>query len=157
MLLITVILCELILFFNFTGFMSRDYTKFKSTVKMGLDFLAILAQVSAFIVWPLTEGKPVLYTIPVAVTLISFGWWENYVSEKSKIPLISNLGKVKKEFDNKTYFTYTFVAPMKCITFLLTAVVVVWIEEGHVHTLFDNFPHIFDSHEIIVREVSMNY
>lgn len=122
---------------------------------MGLDVLSVLAQFSAFIVWPLAEGKLILYAIPVAVILISFGWWENYVSEKSPIPFISNLGKIKKEFDNKTYFIYSLVAPMKCITFFVTVIVIIWIEDGHLHSLFDHLSHIFDSHEIIVREVSI--
>lgn len=121
---------------------------------MLLDVLAIVAQATSFVVWPLTEKKLVLYTIPVAVILISVGWWENFVSEKSPVPFISNLGKIKREFNNKTYFSYAFVAPMKCITFFLTAVVIIWIQEGNLHVMFDHFFNIFDSHNITVKEVS---
>lgn len=134
--------------------MSRNHKKFKSTVKMGLDLLAILAQASAFFVWPLTEGKPILYVIPVVTILISVGWWENYVSEKSSITFISQLGKVKREFNNKTYYTYAFVAPLKCIVFLLTSVIIIWIQDGHLHVMFDYFVNIFDSHKINITEVS---
>lgn len=116
--------------------------------------MAIIAQFTSFIAWPLTEQKPVLYTIPVAVILISIGWWENFVLEKSQIPFISSLGKIKREFNSKTYFSYAFVAPMKCITFFLTAVVIIWIQEGNVHVMFDYIFNIFDSHEITVNEVS---
>lgn len=121
---------------------------------MLLDVVAIVAQATSFVVWPLTEKKPVLYTIPAAVILISVGWWENFVSEKSPVPFVSNLGKIKREFNNKTYFSYAFVAPMKCITFFLTAVVIIWIQEGNVHVMFDHFFNIFDAHDITVSEVS---
>lgn len=123
---------------------------------MILDILAIVAQATAFVVWPLAEQDYVLYVIPIAVIFISFGWWENYVSEKSPINFISTLGKIKREFNNKTYFSYAFVAPMKCITFLLTTVVIIWIQDGDLSALFGHFSIILDSHVIRVNEVSEN-
>lgn len=48
-----------------------------------MDTLAISAQVTGFVVWPLMSGDVQLWLIPVAVILISARWWENYASEQS--------------------------------------------------------------------------
>lgn len=63
--------------------LSRSQKESKRFVKMIVDLVAIAAQVTGFVVWPLLEGKPSLWLIPVASILISLGWWENYVSKFS--------------------------------------------------------------------------
>lgn len=49
---------------------------------MIVDLVALAAQATGFVVWPLLEGreKPELWLIPFSVILISCGWWENYVN-----------------------------------------------------------------------------
>lgn len=58
---------------------SRDRTDLRYPVKLILDVLAVSAQATAFVVWPLLTGDAVLWTIPVACVLVSLGWWENFV------------------------------------------------------------------------------
>lgn len=54
------------------------------SLKILLDVLAMSAQATAFVVWPLLDGKPILWSIPVACLFISFGWWENFISYVDK-------------------------------------------------------------------------
>lgn len=50
------------------------------------DIAALVAQVSAFVAWPLlADGDSSLWLIPVSTILISFGWWENFISESSSV------------------------------------------------------------------------
>lgn len=58
---------------------TRDRTDSNFYTYLVLDVLAISAQATAFVMWPLTEKKTPLYLIPVACVLVSLGWWENYV------------------------------------------------------------------------------
>lgn len=66
------------------NFMSRDPTDAKYYTKLALDILAISAQATAFIVWPLLSGEPVLWCIPFACIFISLGWWENFINNTNK-------------------------------------------------------------------------
>lgn len=50
------------------------------------DILALASQASALIAWPLVQSEAhILWLIPVSTILISFGWWENFVSENSPV------------------------------------------------------------------------
>jgi chitin synthase len=75
-----------------------DYEELRP-LKIVFDILAIVAQVSAVILWPLllllTDGDApydtrLIWSIPVSLGLISVRWWENYVERDSR------LGKVRK-------------------------------------------------------------
>ncbi|KAJ8965259.1 hypothetical protein NQ317_019736 [Molorchus minor] len=74
---------------------------------MLLDVAAIAAQASALVMWPLVEGRYVLYMIPVSS--LHFRWMKD-----SPYHFISTLAKGrKKELKNKTYFMYAILAPWK--------------------------------------------
>lgn len=64
--------------------LSRDSTEPRYIFKIILDVLAVSAQATAFVVWPLIKGDNILWTIPVACVFVSFGWWENYVGSSGK-------------------------------------------------------------------------
>lgn len=51
-------------------------------LKVAIDLLALVVQVTGFVVWPLVESgrEASFWFIPLALFLISFGWWENFVS-----------------------------------------------------------------------------
>ena len=60
-----------------------------------LDCFSILLQASALVVWPIIEisknseyvGSTTLgWSIPTSLFLISLGWWQNYATEKGKLP-----------------------------------------------------------------------
>lgn len=120
---------------------------------MSLDVFSILSQATAFVVWPMIEKKSVMWLIPVSVLLISCGWWENYVSEDSPIPMLRNLGKVNKNFQNSRYFSYLFISIWKCFLFFVTVLIIVRVNEGSCSYLFSEFDAAFKEHYINVTEV----
>lgn len=55
-------------------------------VRIAINSMALAAQITGFVVWPLLEiqEKPQLWVLPLATIFISCGWWENYyVSSKN--------------------------------------------------------------------------
>jgi hypothetical protein len=62
--------------------LTRSHEESKRFIKVIVDLVALAAQATGFVVWPLLEGreKPELWLIPFTVVLISCGWWENYVN-----------------------------------------------------------------------------
>jgi hypothetical protein len=62
--------------------------------------LALAAQVTGFLLWPMVIDEDLSLTVllPLALFLISCGWWENYVAA-SKIP-----GKQDKVTTQLHYF-----------------------------------------------------
>jgi hypothetical protein len=74
--------------------LTRSSEESKRFIKVIVDLVALAAQATGFVVWPLLEGrdKPELWLIPFTVVLISCGWWENYVN----IPKDSHTSKLPK-------------------------------------------------------------
>uniref|UniRef100_A0A6P7FUQ3 Chitin synthase chs-2-like n=1 Tax=Diabrotica virgifera virgifera TaxID=50390 RepID=A0A6P7FUQ3_DIAVI len=132
---------------------SRSTSKVRQGLCYGLDIAAIVIQASALVVWPLVENRKILYIIPIALSLISVGWWENFLSEKTPIPWVKKFAKAKKQFKTDVYFTYALITPIKCLIFLLSAVTIIWIREGDVGFLFDKFGDAFSSHSFNVTQV----
>nr|QAX32942.1 chitin synthase II [Diabrotica virgifera virgifera] len=132
---------------------SRSTSKVRQGLCYGLDIAAIVIQASALVVWPLVENRKILYIIPIALSLISVGWWENFLSEKTPIPWVKKFAKAKKQFKTDVYFTYALITPIKCLIFLLSAVTIIWIREGDVGFLFDKFGDAFSSHSFNVTQI----
>ena len=69
--------------------LSRTNKESKRFLKTVCDIAAILGQATGFIVWPIIEYQRgnvnACWSIPLAVVLTSFGWWENYVDKKSRV------------------------------------------------------------------------
>lgn len=133
---------------------SRNPKHFNNSFKMILDALSIIAQATALVAWPLIENDWSLFTIPLCIILISFGWWENYLSDDSPIPFVSNIAQNKKQYPNSRYFAYTFITIWKCLLFLGSMILIVYLRENRVQFLFDNFYDAFQDHEINITEVS---
>jgi chitin synthase len=73
--------------FFIAGLLSEHGSVNKAVLRIVIDIVALAAQISGFVVWPLIEGgrQPALWFIPLALLLTSFGWWENFVSKKSAL------------------------------------------------------------------------
>ena len=103
----------------------------KMVINMVLDLISIVLVVVGILIWPvvnpsLTEdGKPNdminTWAFPTGVILASFGWWESFVTERSKIPPIRYLWRLKTNMnEGKTRFvTYLFVSAWKVFYFLI--------------------------------------
>jgi len=77
------------------GMLSRTNKETRRFLKTMCDIAAILAQATGFIVWPIVEYQKgnvnACWSIPLAVVLTSFGWWENYVDRKSRVSKLNRL------------------------------------------------------------------
>ena len=94
---------------------------------MVLDLISIVLLVVGILIWPvvnpsLTEdGKPNdminTWAFPTGVILASFGWWESFVTERSKIPPIRYLWRLKTNMnEGKTRFvTYLRMAELQIL------------------------------------------
>ncbi|XP_077301033.1 hyaluronan synthase-like protein kkv isoform X2 [Arctopsyche grandis] len=133
--------------------LSRSQKESKRFVKMIVDLVAIAAQITGFIVWPLLEGKPSLWLIPVASVLISLGWWENYVSKFSPWGFMKILNRVKEELNYTRYFIYIFVSIWKMIAFLCSILLILQIQGEDVGEFFTLFESGFGEHSIEVEEI----
>lgn len=122
---------------------------------MIMDLVAISAQATGFIVWPIIENRADLWIIPVTIFLISLGWWENYISKHSPLPFIKKLGKIRDSFDKTRYFNYMFISIWKILCFFLTILFVLLIREGEVAFFFTEFSESFNVHPITVLEVRL--
>ncbi|KAL0849268.1 hypothetical protein ABMA28_013597 [Loxostege sticticalis] len=135
------------------GLLSRNSRDSKRFVKVIVDIAAIVAQVTGFIVWPLSEDKPVLWLIPVASLCISLGWWENYVTRQSPIGVIKSLGRLKDELNFSRYYIYRFMSVWKCVLFLMCILFSIWMEGDEPSMFFQMYSSGFGPHNIVVEEV----
>ncbi|XP_044753059.1 chitin synthase chs-2 isoform X2 [Coccinella septempunctata] len=135
------------------GLLSRSNKESNRFLKVIVDLVAIGAQATGFVFWPIVEQKADLWIIPVSTVLISIGWWENYISKHSQIPLIKRLSKVKDQFNESRYFTYMFMSIWKCLCFFLAVLFILLFKEGEVAFLFTKFSEGFGEHQITITEV----
>lgn len=117
-----------------------------------LDLLAVCAQCTGLIVWPLLSSDSWLWLIPVAVTLTSFRWWENYVSANSWFAPIRRLSEMKERLSESRYHIYLFVVPLKIFMFLCTGIFMSDIEPLW---FFTRFTEGWQDHDIKIVEVTL--
>ncbi|XP_065164393.1 chitin synthase chs-2 isoform X3 [Atheta coriaria] len=135
------------------GLLSRSNKESKRFIKVIVDLFAIAAQATGFVVWPIVEQKPEMWLIPVAIFLTSIGWWENYISKHSPIPFIKRLGKIKEEFEGCRYFSYIFISIWKCIIFMISLLVIMFVKHGEAGFVFTDFSPGFGAHKITILEI----
>lgn len=137
-----------------SGLLSRNNKESQRFIKVIIDLVAISAQATGFIVWPIIERRADLWIIPVAIFLVSLGWWENYISKHSPLPFIKKLGKIKETFDETRYFTYMFISTWKILCFFLTMLFIILAREGELGFIFTEFSEGFNAHPITILEVN---
>ncbi|XP_014471699.1 PREDICTED: uncharacterized protein LOC106742874 isoform X1 [Dinoponera quadriceps] len=140
------------------GLLSRNKSKDESKrfVLVLVDIAALAAQATSFVLWPLLDSsRRSLWLIPVALFLVSCGWWENYVSTQSQIGLIRSLGRVKKEMRLTRYFTYMLVTVWKIVAFFISVLLIVYIKEEKVGHLFTMLSSAFGPHKITVTPTKL--
>ena len=104
--------------------MSRNNKESRRVLKVAADLVAVGAQATGFFIWPIVEfgrGHGKIWTVPVAIFLVSAGWWENYVDRKSPIGVIKNLGRIKDRLKKTRYFVYSFISILKMLVFFSAA------------------------------------
>lgn len=122
-------------------------------IKCSVDLLAVVAQISGLLVWPILSTMPRPWLLPLSGILISCGWWENYVDSSSPFGPIRALGKLRKNLLITRYFTYIFVSIWKMVVFFTFMIFSVWIVHGNVSNLFTKASEAFAQHRINVTEI----
>ena len=142
-----------------------------SKVRLAIDIVAIVAQLSGAIFWPLLQWMgvnqdqanphPYPWAVPLGVILTSFGWWETFTEEDSWTGLGKQLWKVKKDMIEKTgsrYIVYAIVIPFKILIFLGSMVIITW-KTGMIDkpsNLADYFEQSFGNHTYKVTTIHSN-
>ena len=138
------------------GMLSRNSRESKRFLKTLIDVVAIGCQATGFIIWPIVEfgrGNSKAWTIPVAVFLTSFGWWENYVDRRSPWGVIKGLGRLKERLKKTRYFTYLFISLWKMALFFSTMLLLLHFNGSRVFSLFSEIKSAFTTHPINVTQV----
>lgn len=136
------------------GLLSRSSKEGRRAIKALFDLIAIAAQVTGFVVWPLLENRPSLWVIPIAALMTSCGWWENFVCIHSPIGIVRAMGRVKEQLRLTRYFTFIFMSIWKVLLFFCSLVVIMYIQGDEVTNLFNMFSDAFGPHKITVDEVT---
>ena len=125
-------------------------------LRVMMDLIAIGCQATGFFIWPIVEmglGNRKTWTVPLAILLISFGWWENYVDRRSRSMLIKRLAGIKDRLKRTRYFTYMFIAYLKIILFFACMILFLNFNGIHPGSLFSDFGRAFSSHPINITVV----
>lgn len=136
------------------GLLSRTAKEGRRAIKVLIDLAAISAQITGFVVWPLLENRPILWTIPIAAVMTSCAWWENYVCIHSSIGFVRAMGRAKEELRTTRYFNCIFFSLWKILVFFCSLILILWVQGDYPMNLFNLFGDAFGPHKIIVEEVS---
>lgn len=138
--------CDIfIAFCSVVDFFGRTTEQRRKPIVIVADLLAILIQLTAFVVWPLVSQGSQSWLIPISVCLISFRWWENYVTDNSSyrkcspliwsmsrmsfwcfvdqtsVGLVRWISEVRENLTESRYYIYLYVAPTKILLFVTLA------------------------------------
>lgn len=136
------------------GLLSRTSKESRRAIKVIIDLLAISAQITGFVVWPLLENRPILWMIPIAAVMTSCAWWENYVCIHSPISFVRAMGRAKEDLRTTRYFNSIFFSLWKMLLFFCSLLVILWLQGDYPMNLFNMFGDGFGPHKIVVEEVS---
>ena len=140
----------------FPGLFSRNNREGNRVLKTIMDLLAIGCQATGFFIWPIVEsgrGNTKMWTVAVAIFLVSAGWWENYVDRRSPWRVIKNLGRFKERLKKTRYFTYSFVSTAKMIIFFASMLVCLHFNGTQIGNLFSEFTTAFSAHPINITQI----
>ncbi|XP_055640139.1 chitin synthase chs-2-like [Toxorhynchites rutilus septentrionalis] len=130
--------------------LSRSTAESKLPYKYAIDVVAVSAQVTGFVVWPMLSNQYELWFIPVAVFLASCHWWENYLSLKSYFRPFAALASIREKLSESRYYMYLFVSALKILLFLAVGIS---LSGQSLSNFFDMFVVGWGNHTIEVREM----
>lgn len=132
--------------------LSRHSGESGRAYKTMLDFISLVAQITGLTLWPLfeSEGNPYAIYIPLVATLISLGWWENYVDKNSPFQFIKSLAKAKETLQKSRYFIFIFMAPWKIILIIVSSILCRLMVDGSALYMFTQFKSAFSYHKILI-------
>nr|ASF79498.1 chitin synthase B [Mythimna separata] len=134
--------------------LSRDSSERRYVYKIILDVLAVSAQATAFVVWPLLKGDVVLWTIPVACVLVSLGWWENFVGASGKHwSVLQPLQNLRDGLKRGRYYSHRVLSIWKIFIFMCSILVSLYIQNDDPLAFFTKLKSGFSDRLYIAQEV----
>lgn len=135
--------------------LSKGSEKSEVYAKAMMDMIAVSAQATGFLLWPLLEGNsdPCLWLIPPALFCVSCGYWENYTNKHSIFGFMKSAWRVKDRLQRTRYFTYAFVSFLKILVFFCSALIFMSSRGESVSEFFTKFHESFSQHKITIYEV----
>ncbi|CAG7824713.1 unnamed protein product [Allacma fusca] len=127
-------------------------------ILMFLDLISVIFQIFGLLVWPFVLSKndssiDKPWLLPLSATLISFGWWENYVSKHSKVGIIRTLAEIRKNVVVTRYHSYIYISITKMLVFLATMCLSVWIIGDDPYDYFNGFNAAFGPRFLNATEI----
>jgi chitin synthase len=118
---------------------------------------ATVCQLTGLVLWPLVvyDESNKFWYLPVALLLVSFSWWENFIDPSSENRFIKRLWIARQDLAKSRYFTYIIISIWKIAVIFSLMVTIEYINDGTkaVESTFKNFSSGFRNHEIeIVRD-----
>uniref|UniRef100_A0A1B6CU26 chitin synthase n=1 Tax=Clastoptera arizonana TaxID=38151 RepID=A0A1B6CU26_9HEMI len=128
-------------------------------MKALVDMVAIAAQATGFVLWPLLEGndRPNLWLIPATLFCISCGYWENFVSKNSIFVFIKPLWRIKDRMKRTRYFTHIFISVWRMLVFFSCTLLAILYRGENVASFFTEFSKGFSAHKIRITEIKPNF
>ncbi|XP_003378777.1 chitin synthase domain protein [Trichinella spiralis] len=90
-----------------------------------IDLICIAVQSSPYWMWtviPPNDYFGPVWMLPIAVSLISVAWWENFVHSSSVFSCIRNLANLSRRMKQVRSKTYAIISLWKCLLFICCAV-----------------------------------
>ncbi|OWR41051.1 chitin synthase [Danaus plexippus plexippus] len=134
---------------------SRDHNQPRYPIMLVIDVLAISAQATAFVVWPLLDGNPVLWCIPVACIFISLGWWENFVSYwgRHNSAAMMYMYEIRDGIKKSRYYTQMFLTLWKIFIFMVCILISLLVQNDDPLTFFTHASSAFGVRSYSVYEI----
>ncbi|XP_017023062.1 chitin synthase chs-2 isoform X1 [Drosophila kikkawai] len=92
---------------------TRLHWKSVDSLVLGLSILALLAQGSAFLLWPSMSDRLEVQLLTIPLLLVSFRWWENFANTHEALAYIIRTIRCTRS----RYHIYLYLAPLKVIVF----------------------------------------
>ncbi|KRZ13519.1 Chitin synthase 3 [Trichinella pseudospiralis] len=96
-----------------------------NTLLIVIDLICTAVQSSPYWMWtviPPNDYFRSVWMLPVAVSLISVAWWENFVHSSSVFSCIRNLANLSRRMKQVRSKTYAIISLWKCLLFICCAV-----------------------------------
>lgn len=158
--MITNCLCFIPAFLTLTSRNTRGLTrrseKSELYAKIAMDVIALGAQTTGFVLWPLLEKErspTELLIIPITLFLVSCGYWENYVTKHTLFGLLRPVWRIKDKLKRTRYFSYLFISIWKMICFFCCMVLFTFFKGKNIAHLFSMFSAGFSKHRVRVVEI----
>lgn len=147
---ISIALTNLIFWIILSDLLGLTYRQKNKACSYFIDILAVTAQFTGLILWPLLTNSVTTWLIPLAVLLTSCRWWENYVCARSAYRPIRYLSSLKNKLSESRYHIYVYLSVAKCFIFACIGLLSSGI---NVLSFFANFTDGWNEHTIQIIEV----